>query len=282
VVAAAALGGEEEEEEPAVALIESDICAQYIAERWAARGTALLPRGAAARARMRLFVGVFMESLAPCMLGMISVPRDEEGVERELHKLLGGLRAVELCLAKHGGGGGDGHFFFGAQYSLAEALTAPFVVRMQAQLATHRGLDIGGGNAGGKGEGAAAATSALPLCAALQLPRLQRWWAAVHARPSTVRTTPAPASLRTLAPYVRPTFYPSLVGAAAQRAACEAALASWAPQATAANLAEEREFEKLLAAGNRLHAEEKRAKQSDKDDGHAGEQPSLPPPRPKL
>jgi hypothetical protein len=84
--------------------------------------------------------------------------------------------------------GGD--FLLGAQYSLAEAMTAPFAVRMLANFAHHRALRL------------------LELSAALGCGRLGRWLTAVAARPSTVLTTPAHASLVQLPPYLQKAFVP--------------------------------------------------------------------------
>ena len=60
-------------------------------------------------------------------------------------------------------------YFLGDNYSLAEALTAPFVVRMLANFPVHRGVDL------------------LEHCDMMNMPRLKRWLVAVRDRESTIK-----------------------------------------------------------------------------------------------
>ena len=55
--------------------------------------------------------------------------------------LLVGLQSLEQALAHYGHEEG-GSFLFGGAYTLAEALTTPFVVRMEANFGHHRGVDL--------------------------------------------------------------------------------------------------------------------------------------------
>ena len=55
--------------------------------------------------------------------------------------LLVGLQSLEQALSRYGHEEG-GSFLFGGAYTLAEALTAPFVVRMEANFGHHRGVDL--------------------------------------------------------------------------------------------------------------------------------------------
>ena len=121
-----------EGEEGYFALIESEVVARFIAREWAERGTQLIPPSPADEALMNLFVAVFMEEVSGLSFSFLGAKSDE-AVAKGYEKLLGGLQSVENCLNVHGNEEG-GSFFFGGQYTLAEALTAPFVIRMSANL----------------------------------------------------------------------------------------------------------------------------------------------------
>ena len=115
-----------------VALIESEVVARFIARKWQARGTQLIPPSAADQARMDLFVASFMESLANLSFSFLGA-KSADQVTSGYEKLLNGLVTIDNALRSLGNEK-DGSFLFGAQYTLAEALTAPFVIRLVRSL----------------------------------------------------------------------------------------------------------------------------------------------------
>ena len=89
---------------------------------------------------MRLFIQTFMEKLAAYYFAFLAA--GSAARVRELFSaIVQGLACVESCLRKHGEEGGAG-YFLGEQYTLAEVMTAPFVVRMLANFREHRGVDV--------------------------------------------------------------------------------------------------------------------------------------------
>ena len=139
--------------------------------------------------KKRYFVQIFMETFQRSNMTFMTA-NSEATVKMEYKKLMDGLKAVNDTLEKHGeqGPGADAPFFFGAQYTVAEALTAPFVVRMQPLFKEHRDVDL------------------QVHMEQLGFHALARWWKAVMERPSTLLTTPNVESLKPMAPYVRPVF----------------------------------------------------------------------------
>lgn len=166
-------------------LLESAVVARYVARRWADRGTPLLPDDAADEARMELFLDTCNSRLTPCTYALMAA-KDTATLLAKYEDLVRALVVVDRCLTVHCLH--DGDFVLGQRYSLAEVMTAPFVVRMLASLRGHRGVDV------------------LALADELCLPRLGRWLQAVQHRPSTTATTPAPNSLAVIAPYLEPFF----------------------------------------------------------------------------
>jgi glutathione S-transferase len=159
-------------------MVESGNVTQFIEKNWHNRGTKLSPDDPMADSQMNLFIQMFMEQIASLNFTLMAAPTADM-IEKLFSSLLKGLKTVDIALCQHGDARGD--FFLGAQYSLAEALTAPFVVRMLANLPHHRGIDV------------------LHICDKMEMPRLKRWLLAVQARPSTVTTTPSHESLVRLA-----------------------------------------------------------------------------------
>ena len=213
------------------ALIESEVVARFIAREWPEHGTQLIPPSPADEALMNLFVTVFMEEVSGLSFSFLGAKSDE-AVGKGYEKLLGGLQSVENCLNVHGNEEG-GSFFFGGQYTLAEALTAPFVIRMSANFPVHRGVDI------------------IENCERAGFDRCARWIQAVLARESSIASTPAHNSLVMLAPYMQP-FFEGTVSEEAQTAAFEK-LEQSAADAEAA-------WEAQLAEGNAITAEAHKAR----------------------
>ena len=220
-----------EGEEGYFALIESEVVARFIAREWPEHGTQLIPPSPADEALMNLFVTVFMEEVSGLSFSFLGAKSDE-AVAKGYEKLLGGLQSVENCLNVHGNEEG-GSFFFGGQYTLAEALTAPFVIRMSANFPVHRGVDI------------------IENCERAGFDRCARWIQAVLARESSIASTPAHNSLVMLAPYMQP-FFEGTVSEEAQTAAFEK-LEQSAADAEAA-------WEAQLAEGNAITAEAHKAR----------------------
>lgn len=218
-------------------LIESGLVTDYIAQKWREVGPDLLPKDAGKEAKMRFFVQTFMETLSGSMFSFMAAPNAQR-VTSEYHKWLNGLKATNDALAKHGEQTGTGNFFFGDQYTVAEALTAPFVARQSVLFKEHRGIDV------------------LDTCANLGLEHLRRWWGAVLARPSTILTTPSEDSLKQLAPYVRPVFVPVKFSPQEQAETNQSMLNQWSGNSAAD---EEANFQALIKKGNQMNRDARAA-----------------------
>jgi glutathione S-transferase len=113
------------------AIIESEVVARFVAKRWDQRGTALIPSSPTDEAAMNLFISVFMAELSGLSFSFLGAKSDaklREGYEQ----LLGSLQSVDNALLMYGReeegqGQGGCSFLFGSNFTLAEALTAPFV-----------------------------------------------------------------------------------------------------------------------------------------------------------
>ena len=113
--------------------------------------------------------------------------------------IIKGLKTVDNSLRMHGEKDEGAGYLLGDNYSLAEAMTAPFVVRMLANFPEWRGVDL------------------LEHCEVMGLDRLKKWFQAVSMRESTIQTTPAHESLVQLAPYVRKGFFEYKISPEQQR-----------------------------------------------------------------
>merc|ERR1711998_537636 len=128
-----------------------------------------------------------MDGVAPVYFS-IMLAKSEDAVAKEFRTLVNGLQAIDKCLRQFGEHTPAAPYFLGAQYSLAETLTAPFVVRLLPNLRQHRGIDL------------------LSCAGKLGLQAIQPWLQSVCTRPSTVASMPAENSLLALAPYLQPFF----------------------------------------------------------------------------
>ena len=207
------------------ALIESEVVARFVAKRWEERGTQLIPPDAQEEATMNLFVTVFMEEISGLSFSFLGA-KNKAQLAKGYTKLLTGLKSVDNALFM--GTEEGGNFLLGARYTLAEALTAPFVIRMCANFPHHRGVDV------------------LESCERAGCGRTARGMRAVMARPSSIASTPAHNSLVMLAPYMQP-FYEATVSADMQTAAFD--------QLEASALDAEAAWETKLAAGNAIIAD---------------------------
>jgi hypothetical protein len=91
------------------------------------------------------------------------------------------LVKCDTCLNIHGTV--DGVFLIGDNFSFAECMTAPFIVRMLANLPKHRNIDP------------------LEQCCALGLTRMERWIIGVRDRFSVRETSPTVPSMYAIPPY---------------------------------------------------------------------------------
>jgi len=210
-----------------IKLVESEVVARFVARHWRSQGTALLPEDAVREARMNLFVQQFMDGMSA---SLFTFPAAKSGaaVSKHFETIVNALQAVQRAFQLHGEQTTSGPYFFGEQYSLAETLTAPFVVRMIPIFKHHRGVDV------------------LCLCEALGASELKRWMQAVCERPSTVQSLPAENSLLALAPYMQP-FFEYHIPQAEQQATITAAM-----NLHAAAQAEEAAFKETLAEGTKM------------------------------
>lgn len=198
-------------------MIESGVVTDFIAQYFRNVGPDLLPKEPWKEAKMRYFVQIFMETFQRSNMTFMTA-NSESAVKMEYKKLMDGLKAVNDALEKHGeqGAGDSAAFFFGEQYTVAEALTAPFVVRMGPLFEEHRGVDL------------------YAHMQELGFHSLAKWWKAVLERPSTLLTTPRMESLKPMAPYVRPVFKPYKFSREEQLDAMAAKKAEWAAGGRAA------------------------------------------------
>lgn len=198
-------------------MIESGVVTDFIAQYWRGQGPDLLPKEPWKEAKMRYFVQIFMETFQRANMAFMTAS-SESAVKVEYKKLLDGMHSVDETLKRHGeqGAGPDAPFFFGTQYTVAEAMTAPFVVRMQAMFKEHRDVDLAA------------------HCDQLGFTALSKWWKGVMERPSTLLTTPHLDGLKQMAPYVRPVFTPYKFTAEEMAAAGADKKAEWAAGGRAA------------------------------------------------
>lgn len=155
--------GENGDDDEAV-LCESSVVAEYIAEVYS--DSNLSPSSALDRATMRLFTELCSSkfSFFPLLLAQESAE-----FESEFETFKEGLVNVNSFLARKSLPGGP--FLFGEQFSLAECISAPFLIRCCAILPSMEN-----------------SVDPLKLCDELGLIRLKQWIEAVIARPSVVAT----------------------------------------------------------------------------------------------
>lgn len=213
-------------------MVESGIVAQYIAEKYSDVGTPLIPPEPEERAYMQLFIQTFTELVSPIVFSSMAA-KDVPAVQKQFCTLLRGMVALNACLCKYGSGELPA-YFFGNSFTLAEAMTAPFVVRMLVTLKEHRGVDL------------------MHCCAQMSLFRLSQWISAVSKRESVQKSTPAERSLAQIAPYHRAGFLNYKIPEADQQRLMEQAQQANAGTAEAA-------WKEELKQGNAMHAEERLA-----------------------
>lgn len=211
-----------------VRLIESDVIARFVATHWRDQGAQLIPNDSLREASVNLFVGQFMSQLAPTIFSIMAT-KEASAADKIFTKLVRGIQTIDRTLKIHGEQADDtGPFLLGNQYTLAETLTAPFVVRMIPIFKHHRGVDV------------------LGLCDRMGASSLRRWMEAVCERPSTQQSLPAEKSLLAVPPYVQP-FFEYYIPASTQEAVVSASL-----DTTAAARAQEKAFQQTLKEGSQI------------------------------
>ena len=120
----------------ALVLVESAVVTKFISTAFQGRGSELFPKFPAsnmppelskglAASRMDLFVDIYMSTLFSATNKLMN-SRTQESLHSALLQFLHGLVKCDTCLQIHGS---EGTFLIGEQFSFAECMTAPFVVR---------------------------------------------------------------------------------------------------------------------------------------------------------
>lgn len=148
-----------------VALIESGNIVEYLEDAFGDTHVQLRPAGPKDAAAVRMFNDAF-GSMGWFKLIM---GKNEDALRTALVDLARGMRKVERVLNIYGKPGGD--FLLGPDYSLAECMAAPLLIRGERYLRAFRDVDM------------------KELAVELDLPRLGRWISAVLERPSTTSTS---------------------------------------------------------------------------------------------
>lgn len=163
-------------------LIESAIICEYVEAAFAGEGTALLPQSALERASIALFSEAFSSLFSTPSQNLLSSLA--EGVEKQeaaREELVRGLTALDAFLVRAGtsdvSGDTEAGYFLGSQFSMAEVITGPFLLRRMATLPAIGDFDL-------KAE-----------CKKHKLARLEQWMSAVAARPSLASTIPSKEDL---------------------------------------------------------------------------------------
>lgn len=116
------------------------------------------------------FIHHWTASVEPAYYGVLRASSEAQ-VQLAVASFLHTLAPVEERLPARSEDGADDCFLLGAQFSLAEAVAAPWVERMLLMLPYWRGIDT------------------LELCARHGLPKTTAWMRAVAARPSVKKTS---------------------------------------------------------------------------------------------
>lgn len=167
-------------------MIESGAVSEFVAAAFDG-GSPLRPANPRLETRMRLFMQCYAEGMQAGQTGLMMCS-DEASAAAAYDKLCAGMVAANACLLKHGSSA-EGSFLLGKDFSLAECLSAPFVIRARTALKVHRGVDIQAD------------------AQAMRLERLAQWLDAVAARPSVASTTPSPDYLSEVPSYLRARWF---------------------------------------------------------------------------
>ncbi len=154
---------------PEVKLIESAVCAEYIAEAFPGQGTELLPPTPLARAKMRLLGEMWAASGVANYWALLlaGMDKEEEKKRVEVEKLKTGMKMMDGFLRQYGGHG-KGPYLLESGFCVGEVCIAPFVQRLLIVLPHWAQVDP------------------LALAQELGCGRLQDWMEALAMRPATV------------------------------------------------------------------------------------------------
>ena len=112
-------------------MIESGAVSEFVAAAFDG-GSPLRPANPRLETRMRLFMQCYAEGMQAGQTGLMMCS-DEASAAAAYDKLCAGMVAANACLLKHGSGA-EGSFLLGKDFSLAECLSAPFVIRARTAL----------------------------------------------------------------------------------------------------------------------------------------------------
>lgn len=151
-----------------VKLIESNIILEYIEDVWGDKGPRLRPTNPMDAAGVRMFNESFGK-MSP--FGLI-MGDSLEALQKKLQEMAKGMQIVDRCLQQYKKRNASGDFVMGLEFSQAECMAAPILVRAVDWLKGIRGVDM------------------VQLAEDLALPYLVAWMRAVLSRPSVKETTP--------------------------------------------------------------------------------------------
>lgn len=151
-----------------VKLIESNVILEYIEDVWGDKGPRLRPTAPVDAAGVRMFNDSFGK-MSPFGLIMGATP---EALQKKLQEMASGMRIVDRCLQQYKKRNATGDFLMGSDFSQAECMAAPILVRAVAWLKGIRNVDL------------------IQLAQDLGLAHLSAWMSAVLSRPSVKETTP--------------------------------------------------------------------------------------------
>lgn len=114
-------------------LPESEFIVYYLAESMGENGggaSAIMPQNSADRAAMRMFVSIFLAEVLPC-IRKIFTSANIVALAEAFDVLEAGCDSLEALLGTFGGAGDrEGCFVLGAQFTIAECMTAPHLLRL--------------------------------------------------------------------------------------------------------------------------------------------------------
>jgi len=151
-----------------VKLIESNVILDYIEDVWGSVGLRLRPTDPKDAAAVRMFLEHFGK-MSPFALVM---GNSQEVLRQRLQDFVKGMKVVERCMQLYKKKDAEGDFLLGADFSYAECMAAPILVRGESWLKAHHGVDV------------------RKLAVDLGLTHLSKWMEAVLARPSVTQTNP--------------------------------------------------------------------------------------------
>jgi len=154
------------------AIFESNIVAEYLEEKFPNSGTRLLPVDPHQRATVRLLMARFGDTVIKPGYALLLNPEEAQyqTLSKNLRKALVEFNSEIDRFSPLKGSGGEGYLLGGDQFTLADIVVVPFLVRFQSTLKHYRHFEL--------------------LPADGQHDRLRALLAAVQKRPAFQATTP--------------------------------------------------------------------------------------------